>query len=55
MASILDALRARLRARGHRVIDVGVDGLGVDFRDGCDVWWILPGDPLSSFVSGAGV
>ena len=50
MSRLLEDLRDELRRRGHQVIDLGVDGLGIEFSDGCDVWWVLPGDPLSSVV-----
>jgi hypothetical protein len=48
MSEFLNRLRAGLEARGSRVIDLGDAGIGVEFRDGQDVWWILPADPLSS-------
>jgi len=44
----LDRLVNELEARGRVVIDVRPDGIGVEFRDGNDAWWLLPGDPLSS-------
>lgn len=48
MSEFLNRLRAEFEARGSRVIDAGDDGIGVEFRDGNDAWWILPDDPLSS-------
>jgi hypothetical protein len=44
----LDRLRAELNRRGHRIIDPGALGLGIEFDGGCDVGWVLPGEPLSS-------
>lgn len=48
MAEFLSRLRSELTARGSRIIDAGTAGIGVEFRDGNDVWWLLPEDPLSS-------
>jgi hypothetical protein len=48
MSEFLDRLRAELAARGSKIIDAGTAGIGIEFRDGHDVWWLLPGDPLSS-------
>ena len=48
MSDFLDRLRAELAARGPKIIDAGTAGIGVEFRDGYDVWWLLPDDPLSS-------
>ncbi len=48
MPEFLDHLRAELAARGCKIIDAGTAGIGIEFRDGNDVWWLLPDDPLSS-------
>ncbi len=48
MSESLDRLRAGLEAIDSKIIDVGTDGISIEFRDGYDVWWLLPDDPLSS-------
>ncbi len=48
MSDVLNRLQSEFAARGSRIIDAGTAGIGVEFRDGNDVWWLLPEDPLSS-------
>lgn len=56
MSDVLSRLRSELTARCSRIIDAGIAGIGVEFRDGNDVWWLLPEDPLSSMpLSSTGV
>ena len=43
----LNQLAAAWRAQGRRVYEVPA-GVGVEFDDGNDAWWVLPGEPSSS-------
>lgn len=43
----LNQLAAAWRGQGRGVYEVPA-GVGVEFDDGNDAWWVLPGEPSSS-------
>jgi hypothetical protein len=45
--SVIDSIASRAMASGRTVIRAN-GGIGIEFSDGCDVCWLLPGEPKST-------